>query len=493
MHDRLGALDASLLALESPSTLLHTGGVSIFGPGLDSTSVHDRLRERLPRVPRARQLLRPTPLGGKPVWIDAPAFDLSYHLRHAALPSPGTLEQLGDYVSRLIGRQLDRSYPLWELYVIKGLEGGRTALFGKIHLVMAAEQEQEGDPFAALLDEAPDAEEASAPRIDSEPEPPPSPLELTVDAVRERTVAAVRLGARAGGAVRRPAQARAAASAVATSALGLVARAARTAPPSPLNRPLTRHRRFAFAYAELAQLRDVRSAYGGTINDAVVAVVGDAVGRLLRNRGYDTKDLDLRVMVPVRVEEAGTGEPLPGAHTLREGAVGVLAPLPVMEMDPVARLYRVMGELAHLRDSGQAVAADRLAKVAGFGPPGLHAIAARLAIGEQRYNLALSNAPGPQSPRWLAGVPLEASHPFIPLAGDAGLSVAVSSYAGSLCFGLLGDRRAVPDVEDLAGHLHDAVVDLVAACGARTRDGVHPPCPRAADGPEDEGGPDESG
>lgn len=461
MHDRLGVIDASMLALESDVAPLHSGAVSIFGPGVDFSVVHDTLAARLPRIPRARQRVWSPPLGGRPVWIDDRGFDLSYHLRHAALPAPGSPEQLGDFVARLIARPLDRARPLWELYVIEGLEGGHTALFHKVHLALAGEAV---DPLAAMLDDELAAPRPERPRIDWVPEPPPSAVELAVSAAREQTTAAVAVGRRLAHHASRPARGLTAAAGAAASVLGLAARVARPAPSSPLNRPLTAHRRFASARLDLDELRSVRAAFGGSVNDIVVTVVGDAVGRLLRGRGHETKDLDLSVMVPVRVEESSAaGEDLPGAHTLGEGAVGVLAPLPVMPLDPVARLYRVMGELAHLRDSSHPVAADRLARLAGFGPARLHALAARLVTGEQRYNLALSNAPGPQSPRWLAGVPLEGSYPFIPLAGDAGLSVAVSSYAGALHVGLLGDRRALADLCELPGHLHRAVADLVAA------------------------------
>jgi diacylglycerol O-acyltransferase / wax synthase len=252
--------------------------------------------------------------------------------------------------------------------------------------------------------------------------------------------------------------------AAAGSALGVAARIVRVAPESPLNVRLSPHRRFVPVRVELEDLRRVRRAFGGTINDAVVAVVGDAVGRLLRWRGYETKDLDLRIMVPVRVESPGAdGDALTGERTVGDGVVGVLAPLPVMQMDPVARLYRVMGELAGLRESRQAVAANDLVKLAGYAPPTLHALAARLASAEQRYNVALSNAPGPQTPRYLRGVRLEESYPFIPLAGDAALSIAVSSYAGGMFFGILGDREALPDLDVLSDFVREAVADLCAA------------------------------
>lgn len=463
MHDRLSAFDASLLDLERPTTPFHTGGVSVFGPGLSFADVHDTLRARLADVPLARRRLRSVPLGGAPVWVDDADFDLSYHLRHAALPSPGSAEQLGDFLSRLIGRPLDRSRPLWELYVIEGLSGGRTALFRKVHLAMAGGDG--GDPFAVLL-EGEDTRATPAPSGEWRAGRPPSEAELAIDNLRERTGDIGRAGRELVRLVGNPSRALGVAASAAGSAAGLAARAVRSAPRSPLNRPLTAHRRFATARVDLDDLRAIRGACGGTINDVVVAVSADAIGRLLRWRGHDTKDLDLKVMVPVRVHSDGQGGGVAPAPSLGDAAVGVLAPLPVMEMDPVARLYRIMGELAGLKESRQAVAAERLAAVAGYAPANLHALAARLVTGEQRYNVALSNAPGPRHRLWLASAPLEESYPFIPLAGDAALSIAVTSYMGMLCFGLLGDRRALPDLGHLAGFIPEAVGALLEAASA---------------------------
>ena len=460
MHERLTVLDASLLDLDNPRAPLHTGGVSVFRGAIPFWDVHEALQARLDRVPLARRRVREVPFGGRPVWVDDPDFDLSYHLRHAALPQPGDDGQLGEFVSRLIARPLDRQRPLWELYVIEGLEGGRTALFRKVHLAMAGGDH--GDPFAALLDDEADVGAEAAP-TSWEPEEEPSVVELAADAARERAAEATRAGRGLADVATHPARAAGAATAAVGSVAGIAARLAQAAPRSPLNRRLTSHRRFATTQLDLDAMRSVRTSLGGSVNDAVVAVCADAVGRLLRWRGHETKDLDLRVMVPVRVHgDAGGGE-LDPASTIGEGAVGVIAPLPVMEMDPVARLYRVMGELAGLKESRQAVAADHLVRLAGYGPATLHATAARLVIGEQRYNFALSNAPGPQTPRWLAGVPLEASYPFIPLSGDAALSIAVTSYTGVMCVGLLGEWRAMPDLPRLATFIGESADDLCEA------------------------------
>jgi diacylglycerol O-acyltransferase / wax synthase len=458
--ERLSVLDASFLTLESRTTPQQFGGLGVFEQGLTFADVYDTLATRIDRVPLARKRVQVLPFGGRPGWVDDAQFDLSYHLRHAALPSPGRPGQLGELLSRLMSRPLDRDRPLWELYVIEGLEGGRTGVFRKVHLATTG---QDVDIFSVLLDEEPDPKVGDFPARRWEPEDPGGQATLAMDALRDRAAQMLEAGRGVADLAAAPGRLLGAAAAAAGSSLRVAARVLRSAPPSPLNARLTPHRRFATVRIELEELRAVRRAFGGTINDVVVAVCADAVGRLLRWRGHETKDLDLRVMVPVRVEDDPGGQQVTEAGSIGHGVVGVLAPLPVMEMDAVARLYRVMGELAGLRESRQAVAANDLVKLAGYAPPNLHAMAARLASAEQRYNLALSNAPGPQAPRYLRGVRMEESYPFIPLAGDAALSMAVSSYAGGMFFGILGDYEAMPDLDVLAGFVRDAVDELAGA------------------------------
>lgn len=466
--DRLSVLDSSFLDMETIAHHMQVGGLGIFEPGLRYADVVRTLRDRIDEVPNARRRVRDQGLvAGRPIWVDDPEFDLTYHVRHAALPAPGDRHQLGEFLSRLMGRKLDRDRPLWEIYVIDGLEGDRVGMFRKVHLAMA--NGDGGDPFSVLLDEAPRDLEAEIGRFNRawHPDRPPPASAIVAEAMEERlhraqratTVVVESLDPRVG--VRR-------AAGVAGAGLGLVGRVVRGAPQSPINRRLSPHRRFAMVRCELEDLRVVRRAFGGSINDAVVAVVGDAVGRLLRWRGHETKDLDLKVMVPVSIQEASTRAPGVGeTRTVGDGVVGVLAPLPVMKMDPVARLYRIMGEMAGLKESRQAVAADQLVKLAGYAPPAMHARAARLVSGEQRYNLALSNAPGPQQPRFLAGTLLEESYPFIPLAGESALSLAVSSYAGRMYFGLLGDRDTLFDIERLGDFVTESLDDLRKAADAQ--------------------------
>ena len=461
MVDRLSVLDASFLRMESATVHMHVGGLGIFSPGLEHAAVLATLRDRLEAVPRARmRVVVPPRGGGRPYWADDPDFDLTYHVRHAALPAPGTMRQLGEFLARLVGRHLDRDRPLWELYVIEGLEHGRVALFRKVSLAMASGDGH--DPFAVLLDATPDGPGDPSGFGRWHARARPRTTDVYVDAAIRRGARALDVGRATAEVLTDPRRVGGVAAAVGRSAVGL---AGRVRPPvrSPLSRRLTPHRRFATAQLDLARIRLVRRAFGGAVNDVVVAVVGDAVGRLLRHRGHDTKDLDLTVVVPVRVHDHAPVAGIGSGPTVGEGVVGVLAPLPVMDMDPVARLYRVMGEMAGLKESRQAVAADQLMRVAGYGPSALHALAARVASAHQRHHVALSNAPGPQEPRYLAGTVLEETYPFVPLAGEATLSIAVSSYAGGMYVGLLGDRDAVFDLPLLPAFLDEAVAELAGA------------------------------
>jgi len=460
--DRLSLLDASFLERERAGVPLHTGAVSVFGPQLRFEAVLETLRDRLPRIPRARaRVAAPSrPLGGRPVWVDDPEFDLTFHLRHAALPAPGGRAQLADYLARLMARPLDRARPLWELYVVEGLAGDRVAVFRKVHLAMAGGDR--GDPFAVLLDESADTAPSAPEARPWRAAPGPGTAERTVGATRDRLEQVTALGREATRLAVHPTEAAVAAATTAGDLARLASRLVGRAPRSPLNRRLGQHRRLSAATLPLDDLRRVRGAFGGTVNDVVVTVCADAVGRLLRSRGHDTTDLDLRVMLPVRVHADGDGG---SPSTVGEGVVAVLAPLPVMQIDPVARLYRVMGELAGLKESRQAVAAEGLVRLAGFAPPNLHSAAARMVTAEQRYTVALSNAPGPQEPRYLGGAQMEQTCAFLPLAGDSALSIAVTSYLGTVYVGMVGERDAMPDLDALAGFLPDALADLVAAAG----------------------------
>jgi diacylglycerol O-acyltransferase / wax synthase len=351
MAERLSLVDASFLTRETPRTPLHAGGVAVFEPGLTFAGVMDVLRRRLAAVPLARKRVREVAFGaGRPVWVDDDHFDLSYHLRHAQLPPPGGQSALEEFCARLVARPLDRSRPLWELYVIGGLEGDRTALFRKVHLAISGGEND--DPFGVLLDDRADLPDPGPAMPDRwEPEAGPGTASLAVSAVRDRLQQAAGAGRAVVATAADPRRLAGSATAAASSAVGLLGRVIGGAPPSPLNRRLTPPRLYGLARADLDDFRRIRRIFGGSINDIVVAAVADAVGQMLRGHGYDTKDLDLRAMVPVRVHgeelDAESG-PLGQPRMVDEGVVAVLCPLPVMEIDAVAGQYRVIRALCGL-------------------------------------------------------------------------------------------------------------------------------------------------
>lgn len=456
MVDRLTPLDASFLYLEEATTPMHTGGVAVFAPpdgSFDTSRLSELVASRLDLVPRYRQRVRHVPGGiAAPVWVDDENFDLSYHVRRTALPRPGSDAQLHELVARVLSRPLDRERPLWEMYLVEGLSGGRFALVTKTHQALV-------DGVAAieigevLFDDEPDdsdehGEDSWAARRG------PSTLALVAQAVGDvvhrpgavldtarhaatdvgRTIG--RLTAAAGGAL-------------------LVARTvARTAPSSPLNVDIGQARRFASTSVPLDQLRSVRKAYEASVHDIVLALVTGGLRSWLQMRGEAvTSRTTVRALVPISVND----EEGPGV------VATVVLDLPVGEPSPVVRLHQVTYSMRAGLEDHRTVSAHRLAGLAGFAPPTLHAAGARLAAGlsHRMFNLLVTNVPGPQQPRYLAGARLLEAYPVAPLSKGQALSVGVTSYDGTVFFGLFGDRDAMPDLDVLGQCLHDTLDELL--------------------------------
>ena len=462
--ERLTALDASFLEMESPTQHMHVGGVFVFDPPPDGRLDFQRfvqlVRSRLHLVPRYRQRLAFTPLNlANPVWVDDPDFDLAYHVRHAALPHPGTTEQLEEYAARVLSRQLDRDRPLWELYVIEGLADGSVAILGKNHHAMI-----DGigglDLITVILDLERERDEIPEPA----PwvlQPAPSGYDLTASAVRE--------------AVARPARAATAAARVARSPGGLAhhvaevgqgitafARASvtRPVPRTILNSSPGASRRLATRRIELADVKHVKNAFGTTVNDVVLALVGDVTGRYLRLHEQSTRSLQLRVMVPVSVRSSDQ------AHALGNRVTAVFVDIPVDEMDPVERLRRCNAVMAGMKSSHSAVGAETLLDLTGFAPPTLHALGARLVVGARLFNVLVTNVPGPQIPVYCLGSRLQAAYPFVPLAATQTLAVGVTSVDGHMSFGFTADWSARPDVAVLGDMLEAALAELLRSADA---------------------------
>ncbi|MBY5163556.1 WS/DGAT/MGAT family O-acyltransferase [Salsipaludibacter albus] len=461
--DRLSAVDAAFLEMETPTQHMHVGGLFLFEPGPDSTFTFDRfqrlVRSRLHLVPRYRQTIAWTPLGlAQPIWVDDPAFDLAYHVRHAALPRPGGIDQLLEYAGRILSRPLDRSKPLWEAYVVEGLEDGRIALVTKNHHAMI-DGVAGVDIVGVLLDDDP-VTPAELPRPQAwEPRRAPGGLERTTDAVRElvRQPASVvsrarRVAERPVDVLRRTAAVGQGIASMATSGLsgGLAGK-------SVLNQAPGISRRFVVEQLDLGEIKEVKNALGGTVNDVVLAVCGDMLGRFLRARGERTAGDDLRIMVPVSVRTTANHD---------NQVTAVFVDVPVGEMDPVERLASVTRRMGDVKSTHQAVGADFLLSMTGFAPPTIHAAAARVASGARLFNVVITNVPGPQHPIYALGARLVGGFPFVPLAATQSLAIGLVSLDGIVNVGFTADYDALPDVSAMPEMVRASLEDLVACARA---------------------------
>jgi WS/DGAT/MGAT family acyltransferase len=466
--DRLTALDATFLHLEDHGYAhMHVGAVMVFaGPAPEPHELVEAVSGRLHLVPRYRQRLAFVPLGqGRPTWVDDPHFNAEYHIRHTGLPQPGDDEALKRLAGRVMAQRLDRSKPLWELWLVDPGAGGgdRFALISKTHHALV-DGVSGVDIATVLFDTAPEPHAVAPPREPWVPSPPPGSAKLLAEALLERTTVPQEMGRGARAMLRTPrrllGEARDSIAAVGASALaGITA----PAPPSPFNVDIGPHRRYTWVDADIAQFKEIKNELGGTLNDAVLAAVSLALGDYLRRQGHDTSELVLKAMVPVSVRAA-----------TERGALGnrvaaMWAPLPVGIEDPRQVFAEIHSSMDHLKQSGQAVGAQVLTRLAGFAPPTILSQAARLQARQRFFNLVVTNVPGPQQPLYMLGRELQALYPVVPLAKRQALGIAIISYNGRLGFGLLGDFDALPGLELIASSLQGAIASLADAAGARLR------------------------
>jgi WS/DGAT/MGAT family acyltransferase len=466
--DRLTGLDASFLHLERDSAHMHVGSTLVFaGEPPPYTELVEAIERRLHLVPRYRQRLAFVPFQqGRPVWVDDPHFNIRYHVRHTALPRPGTEAELKRLSGRLFSQELDRDKPLWELWLVQRLKGDRFAIVTKTHHALV-DGVSGVDIATVLFDTAPDP--APIPESDSWiPRPLPSGAQLLADALLERATVPGEIGRGVRALARGPRQ-------VLDrvrqdlAAVGALAWAGGGAPPSPLNVDIGPHRRFTWVEGDLRQFKAIKNELGGTVNDVVLTAVTLALGRFLRARGEDTSELELKAMVPVSVRaDAERG-------ALGNKVATMYAPLPVRIEDPVECFGVVHAAMADLKSSGQAVGAEVLTGLTGFAPPTIMSQAARLSARQRFYNLVVTNVPGPQMPLYILGRELQAIYPQVPLALRQSLGIAIMSYNGRLNFGLLGDYDAMPDLEQLSTHLELAIEELALAADVE-------PAPRRGNG-----------
>ena len=470
MPQRLTALEVSLLALDTAHTPSHVGTVHIFDPGSESFD-YERLigliRDRIAYVPRYRQRVRGVPARvAGPVWVDDENFDLTFHVRRSALPRPGTPDELREFVGRILSRRLDRSRPLWEVYLVEGLAGNQFALVSKTHLALV-DGVDTVDIGQVLLDASPQAASGTEAAAGDawQPLPEPSSVDLLLGAVWENAqdpvVALENLRGALTGALGMAVAVGEVVGGIGGALGDLAGDALRGPRPvrSPLAGLVSEQRRYATVSMRLADLRAVRAEHSHTINDVVLAVVTGGLRSWLLTRGESIgSGSSLTALVPMSVTE-DDGEPT----SLGSQVAPHLQRLPIGEPNPLMRLHQVAYATEAHKDTGRAVGARSLSDIAGFAPTTLHALGVRVSaeVMRKQHDLLVTNVPGPQVPLYAAGARLAASYPVLPLSAGHLLTIGVTSYNGEVFIGLTADRDAIRDLDVLAQCLADALEELL--------------------------------
>jgi diacylglycerol O-acyltransferase / wax synthase len=465
-NDRLTGLDSSFLHLENATSHMHVGSVMIFeGPPPPYDELIEAFERRLPLVPRYRQRLAFVPFGqGRPKWVDDPHLNLRYHVRSTALPSPGSEDQLKDLAGRVFSQQLDRDKPLWEAWLVEGLEDDRFAMVSKTHHSLV-DGISGVDIISVLFDTSPEPAAPTGPGDRWLPRPLPSRAQLLGEALVERATIPAEITRSLRAIVRGP---RRLLGGLRDAAVGVGAMAwagLNPSPSSPYNKDIGPHRRFTWVRANLNDLKAIKDALGGTVNDVVLATVAGALGKHLRRRGQNTDGLELKAMVPVSVRQDDE------RGALGNRVAAIMATLPVWCQEPVARLDIVREDLKGLKSGGQAVGAQVLTDLSGFAPPTIMDQASRLMSRQRFFNVVVTNVPGPQFPLYLLGRRMLDPFPMVPLASGQGVGVALLSYDGHISFGLVGDYDLLWDLEDLARDVEASLGELAQAAGVELHAG----------------------
>jgi len=458
-YERLTALDQSFLAFETPNAYMHVAITAVFEPGslatgqggVDVDRIRQHIAARLRLIPRYRQRLTCTPMRDA-IWVDDESFDLNFHVRHASLPRPGGERQLQRRCAEILERPLDRMRPLWEVWIIEGLSGGRFAMLAKVHHCMV-----DGiagvDILAALLGTEPSV--AREPIEAWSARPLPTERELLGEEVRRRGRAALGLLRGVRDALRAPRRASGDLGERGAALVRLLSRLGRV-PSTPFNQPIGPHRRVDWLSFELATIKEVRNQLGGTINDVVLTTVAGAVGKFLARRRVPL-DGEFRTVVPVSVR--GSDE---RGQTGNRVSVWLTA-LPVHERDARRRLAIVRAMTARLKDDKDAMGAEVVTQAAEWTTANVIKLAAQFINAARRFNLIVTNVPGPSVPFYLLDAKMVAAYPHLPLFENQGLGVALFSYAGTLYWGVGADWNQMPDLSEFMGEIAESFEELCAA------------------------------
>ncbi|MBJ22691.1 MAG: wax ester/triacylglycerol synthase family O-acyltransferase [bacterium] len=463
-YERLTAMDTSFLVLEKPWSPLHVSATLIYeaGPmanadgGIDITAYRKATESVLHLIPRYRQKLQWIPVVGHPVWVDDPEFNLEYHVRHTSLPRPGTDEQLKKLSARIMAQPLDHSKPLWEAWLVEGLEGDRFAVISKIHHCMV--DGMAGKDLAQILHSTDPRETEREKAPVWAPRKAPSPTRLLTDELG-RYVGLPRRAARGmRDAMNELYELREEVVTRVRSVADMMSSMREEPSKTPLNEAIGPHRRFDWRDMPLEDVKKVRRALGCTINDVVLATVTGAVRRFLQARGHELEGVDFRIAAPVSIRSSDDRD-----MGNRVSQWFVRAPLD--ESDPRARVQKIQAATEELKASKQALDADLIMNIAEWTPTILLSLASRSASGSAPYNMMVTNVPGPQQALYLLGARLESLYSQVPIADSTALGVALVSYAGKLCWGFNADFESVPDLELFADAIEGSFLEIAeAAC-----------------------------
>lgn len=462
MYERLSAQDNSFLVSEQPNVPLHVAAVAIYEVGdlvndvggVDVRKFKQALEAQLHRIPRYREKLQYVPVEGRPVWVDDPHFNIDYHVRHAALPRPGDIEELKKLTARITTRPLDRSRPLWEMWIIEGLSEDRFAIVNKIHHCMI--DGAAGAGVAQILMSPTPEHEVGEPRPFM-PRPAPSAAELALDAAKRMALSPVEVMGSLGAFARRSSNLTGEIGARARAVADLAQNALLPSSDTPMNGKLGPHRRIDWLTLQLEDVKAVRRALGCTVNDVVLATVTGAVRQYLLRRGCSPDGIDFRISAPVSTR----GEAERGQMGNRVSAW--ILRLPIDETDPLAWLRRVNEGTRELKENRQALAIDLMMDAAEYAPASVLSLGARVAAAP--INMIVTNVPGPQFPLYILGARLLEMHPLVPLLDGTGLGIALFSYDGNLHVGLNADYEMIPDLSAFTALFAQSFLTLFDAAG----------------------------
>jgi len=455
--ERMGTLDAGFFFVERENVPMHLGSLAVFeGPAPSYGELADLYAAKLPRLPRYRQVVRTVPLQiFRPAWCDDEHFEIGYHIRHAAVPKPGGARQVRRLAGQVYAQPLNRTRPLWEAWLLTGLEGGRWAIVNKVHHCMV-DGIGGSDLMAGLFDLSPDAGPPVQPPA-WQPQPGPSLAGTLASGVREAVTRPLRLLGGVPGLVRGRVPARAG---LAAFGRGLTGGARRLAVPaaSSLNGPVGPHREWAWTTASLSRVKQIRSDLGGTVNDVLLAAITRGFRDVLAERGDLSDGVVVRSLVPMSVRR-------PDEHGMITNRVSaVLANLPVAEPDPVRRLALIREQMDQVKRTHQAAGAGALTQILGLAPSPLLALGARAAfqLPQPLVQTVTTNVPGPQFPLFILGRQMIEAHPYVPIGDNVQIAVAIFSYCGRFSFGITADPSAAPDLHILARGIGRGLTELEA-------------------------------